>query len=123
MNNDASNMIFEKKAVAFEEHVQVGICNLSCRASTLLVMVFGASKTCDHGTDGEKGVDFCLLWSELLTSFLPVGLSKVLEMFDKYALFPLSDLAMSSLKTASSFIIFLSFYFSRKLLAHFYLVI
>jgi hypothetical protein len=86
-------------------------------------MVFGASKTCDHGTDGEKGVDFCLLWSELLTSFLPVGLSKVLEMFDKYALFPLSDLAMSSLKTASSFIIFLSFYFSRKLLAHFYLVI
>ncbi|KAJ6908166.1 hypothetical protein NC651_018569 [Populus alba x Populus x berolinensis] len=87
VNNDASNMIFEKKAVAFEEHGQVGICNLSCRVSTLLVMVFGASKTCDHGTHGEKGVDCCFLWSELLTSFLPAGLSKlevdfVIEKFD-----------------------------------------
>ncbi|KAJ6916999.1 hypothetical protein NC652_019408 [Populus alba x Populus x berolinensis] len=62
VNNDASNMIFEKKAVAFEEHGQVGICNLSCRVSTLLVMVFGASKTCDHGTHGEEGlkVDFVI---------------------------------------------------------------
>lgn len=118
VNNDASTMIFEKKTVAFEEHGQVGTCNLICRASTLLVMVFGASIICDHGADGEKGVYCCLLWSELLTSFLPIGLSKVLEMFDKYALFPISDLAMSSLKTASSL-----FFFSRLLLAHFDLVI
>ncbi|KAJ6366197.1 hypothetical protein OIU77_002720 [Salix suchowensis] len=54
VNNDASTMIFEKKTVAFEEHGQVGTCNLICRASTLLVMVFGASKICDHGADGEK---------------------------------------------------------------------
>ncbi|KAJ6929296.1 hypothetical protein NC652_013237 [Populus alba x Populus x berolinensis] len=66
-------MIFEEKVVAFEEHGQVGMCNLSCRTSTLLMMGFGSSEMCDHVADGTRVyiAAFC-----------------VLEIFDKYALFP-----------------------------------
>jgi hypothetical protein len=54
VNSDASTMIFEEKVVAFEEHGQVGMCNLSCRTSTLLMMGFGSSEMCDHVADGTR---------------------------------------------------------------------
>uniref|UniRef100_A0A6N2KUJ3 RRM domain-containing protein n=1 Tax=Salix viminalis TaxID=40686 RepID=A0A6N2KUJ3_SALVM len=54
MRNEERKMEEKEKVVAFEEHGQVGMCNPSCRTSTLLMTGFGSSEMCDHVADGRR---------------------------------------------------------------------